>query len=72
MNTQTKPIRQGDRVLYHGTTAQVLRVTDSRAVLAVPQPKRTIRTRFGKVVRFTVAPAIVSLAPESELPVLNR
>ena len=65
-------LRAGDVVRYAGQNCQVLRVTESAAVVAVVQKKRTITPRFGKPVTIQPAPKLAHISPNSEIPILNR
>ena len=65
-------LRAGDVVRYAGQNCQVLRVTESAAVIAVVQKPRTISPRFGKPVTIQPAPKHAWISPNSEIPILNR
>ncbi len=65
-------LRAGDVVRYAGQNCQVLRVTESSAVVAVVQKPRTITPRFGKPVTIQPSPKLERISPNSELPILNR
>ena len=70
--TNIYTLRAGDVVEYAGQPCQVIRVTESAAVVAVVQKPRTITPRFGKPVTFTPAPKLERISTESQLPILNR
>jgi len=65
-------LRPGDVVEYAGQPCQVVRVTESAAVIAVVQKPRTITPRFGKPVTFTPSPKLERISAQSEIPILNR
>ena len=65
-------LRAGDVVRYAGQNCQVLRVSESAAVIAVVQKPRTISPRFGKPVTIQPAPKHAWISPNSEIPILNR
>ena len=65
-------LRAGDVIRYAGQNCQVLRVTESSAVVAVVQKPRTITPRFGKPVTIQPKPKIEHISPNSEIPILNR
>ena len=65
-------LRAGDVIRYAGQNCQVLRVTESSAVVAVVQKPRTIAPRFGRPVTIQPKPKIEHISPNSELPILNR
>jgi hypothetical protein len=65
-------LRAGDIVEYAGQPCQVLRVSESSAVVAVVQKKRTITPRFGKPVTIQPKPKLEHISPNSEIPILNR
>ena len=65
-------LRAGDVVRYAGQNCQVLRVSESAAVIAVVQKPRTIVPRFGKPVTIQPAPKHAWISPNSEIPILNR
>ena len=65
-------LRAGDVVRYAGQNCQVLRVTESAAVIVVVQKPRTISPRFGKPVTIQPAPKHAWISPNSEIPILNR
>ena len=65
-------LRAGDVVQYAGQPCQVIRVTESAAVLAVVQKPRTITPRFGRPVTIQPAPKLERISPQSEIPILNR
>ena len=50
----------------------IVRVSESAAVVAVVQKKRTITPRFGKPVTIQPAPKLAWISPNSEIPILNR
>ena len=70
INTYT--LRAGDVVRYAGQDCEVLRVTESAAVIAVIQKPRTITPRFGKPVTIQPAPKRAWISANSEIPILNR
>ena len=70
--TNIYTLRAGDVVIYAGQNCQVLRVSESSAVVAVVQKKRTITPRFGKPVTIQPKPKIEHISPNSEIPILNR
>ena len=70
--TNIYTLRAGDVVEYAGQACQVIRVTDSAAVVAVVQKPRTITPRFGKPVTIQPAPKLERISPTSALPILNR
>jgi hypothetical protein len=65
-------LRAGDLVEYAGQHCQVIRVTESAAVIAVVQKPRTITPRFGKPVTIQPAPKLERISPNAEIPILNR
>lgn len=65
-------LRAGDVIRYAGQNCQVLRVTESSAVVAVVQKPRTITPRFGKPVTIQPKPKLEHISPNSEIPILNR
>ncbi len=65
-------LRAGDVVEYAGQPCQVVRVTESAAVVAVVQKPRTITPRFGKPVTIQPAPKLERISATSALPILNR
>jgi len=68
----TYTLRAGDCVIYAGQRCQVLRVTESAAVVAVVQKPRTIKPRFGKPVTIQPAPKLAHISANSQIPILNR
>ena len=70
LNTYT--LRAGDCVIYAGQRCQVVRVSESAAVVAVVQKPRTITPRFGKPVTIQPSPKLERISPQSEIPILNR
>ena len=58
--------------MYAGQRCQVIRVTESAAVVAVVQKPRTIKPRFGKPVTIQPAPKHAWISAQSEIPILNR
>ena len=70
--TNIYTLRAGDLVLYAGQPCQVLRVTESAAVVAVVQKPRTITPRFGQPVTIQPSPKQAWISPNSEIPILNR
>ena len=69
--TNIYTLRAGD-VVESGQPCQVIRVTDSAAVVAVVQKPRTITPRFGKPVTIQPAPKLERISATSALPILNR
>lgn len=65
-------LRAGDVIRYAGQNCQVLRVTESAAVIAVMQKPRTIVPRFGKPVTIQPSPKHAWISPNSQIPILNR
>ena len=65
-------LRAGDCVIYAGQRCQVVRVSESAAVVAVIQKPRTITPRFGKPVTIQPSPKLERISPQSEIPILNR
>ncbi|MEI7533987.1 MAG: hypothetical protein WCK57_06410 [Verrucomicrobiae bacterium] len=65
-------LRAGDVVRYAGQNCQVLRVSESSAVVAVVQKPRTIVPRFGKPVTIQPRPKLERISPNAEIPILNR
>jgi hypothetical protein len=70
--SNTYTLRAGDCVIYAGQRCQVVRVTESAAVVAVVQKPRTICPRFGKPVTIQPSPKLERISPQSEIPILNR
>jgi hypothetical protein len=70
--TNIYTLRAGDVVEYAGQPCQVIRVTESAAVVAVVQKPRTITPRFGKPVTIQPAPNLERISATSALPILNR
>jgi hypothetical protein len=70
--TNTYTLRAGDCVIYAGQRCQVIRVTESAAVVAVVQKPRTITPRFGQPVTIQPRPKLERISPQSEIPILNR
>jgi hypothetical protein len=70
--TNIYTLRAGDVVEYAGQPCQVIRVTESAAVVAVVQKPRTIIPRFGKPVTIQPAPKLERISATSALPILNR
>jgi hypothetical protein len=64
-------LRPGDLVLFDRQPCQVVRVTDSAAVIAITRPVREFTTLFGKRVRIQPKPALVRICANSEIPILN-
>ena len=65
-------LRAGDVVRYAGQNCQVIRVSESAAIIAVVQKPRTIVPRFGQPVTIQPAPKHAWISPNSEIPILNR
>jgi hypothetical protein len=76
MSTTMSPhlfrLRRGDRVQIDNTTGTVVRVTESAAVVSIPQPPRVFTTIFGHRVTIRQRPALVRVSPNAELLILNR
>ena len=70
--TNIYTLRAGDVVEYAGQRCQVIRVTESAAVVAVVQKPRTITPRFGRPVTIQPAPKLERISATSALPILNR
>ena len=70
--TNIYTLRAGDVVEYAGQRCQVIRVTESAAVVAVVQKPRTITPRFGKPVTIQPKPKHAWISAQSEIPILNR
>lgn len=70
--TNIYTLRAGDVVEYAGQPCQVLRVSESAAVVAVVQKPRTITPRFGKPVTVQPKPKLAHISANSEIPILNR
>ena len=70
--TNIYTLRAGDIVEYAGQPCQVIRVSESAAVVAVVQKPRTITPRFGKPVTIQPAPKLERISATSALPILNR
>ena len=64
-------LHAGDVIRYNGRLCRVLRVNESAAVVLMNRPAREFKTRFDKLVRFTPAPAVFRISPESEVEILN-
>ena len=58
--TNIYTLRAGDIVEYAGQPCQVIRVTESAAVVAVVQKPRTITPRFRKPVTIQPAPKVAT------------
>ena len=71
MNNSSR-LHAGDCVIYAGQRCQVIRVTESAAVVAVVQKPRTITPRFGKPVTIQPKPKHAWISAQSEIPILNR
>ena len=65
-------LRENDYVRIEGRLGRVIRVSECAAVVLVNRPKREFTTLFGKHVQFRPAPAIVRIASNSEVEILNR
>lgn len=65
-------LRVNDCVRIDGKVGRVIRVTESAAVVLVNRSPREFTTRFDKHVRFRPPPAIVRIAANSEVEILNR
>jgi len=70
--TNTCTLRAGDVVEYASQSCQVIRVTESAAIIAVIQKPRTFTPRFGKPVTIQPAPRHAHISANSEIPILNR
>jgi len=70
--TNIYTLRAGDCVIYAGQRCQVVRVTESAAVVAVVQKPRTITPRFGRPVTIQPRPKLERISTQSEIPILNR
>ena len=70
--TNIYTLRAGDCVMYAGQRCQVIRVSESAAVVAVVQKPRTITPRFGKPVTIQPRPKLERISAQSEIPILNR
>ena len=71
MNPDTY-LHAGDRIAYAGQVCEVIRVTESAAVVALPRPARTFTTLFGKTVTIQPSPKLERISPNSCVPILNR
>ena len=71
MNADTY-LQAGDQIAYAGQVCQVIRVTESAAVVALPRPARTFTTLFGKTVTLQPSPKLERISPNSCVPILNR
>jgi hypothetical protein len=65
-------LRAGDVVEYAGQPCQVIRVTESAAVVEVVQKPRTITPRFGQPVTIQPRPKLERISSQSQIPILNR
>jgi hypothetical protein len=65
-------LRVNDCVWIDEKVGRVIRVTEAAAVVLVNRPPREFTTRFDKHVRFQPPPAIVRIAANSEIAILNR
>ena len=65
-------LRVNDLLRIDGHLCRVIRVNDCAAVLLMNRPRRVFSTRFDKPVSFQPPPAIVRIAADSEIEVLNR
>lgn len=65
-------LRVNDCVRIDGRFGRVIRVTESAAVVLVTRPPREFTTRFDKHVRFRQPPAIVRIAANAEIEILNQ
>ena len=65
-------LRVNDCVWIDEKVGRVIRVTESAAVVLVNRPLVEFTTRFDKCVRFQPPPAIIRIAANSEIKVLNR
>jgi len=62
----------GDVIAYAGTICRVLSVNDCSALVAIPQPKRTFTTLWGKTVTIQPSPKLERISPDSCVPILER
>lgn len=65
-------LRVNDCVWIDEKVGRVIRVTEAAAVVLVNRPLVEFTTRFDKHVRFQPPPAIVRIAANSEVRILNR
>ena len=65
-------LRVNDLVRIDARLCRVIRVTECAAVLLMNRPRRVFSTRFDKPVNFQPPPAIIRIAADSEIEVLNR
>ena len=65
-------LRVNDCVWIDERVGRVIRVTEAAAVVLVNRPTKEFTTRFDKHVRFQPPPAIVRIAANSEIEILNR
>ncbi len=72
MSVQTYRLRVGDVIEIDGKPCPIIRVTESAAVVEVPQAWRDFTTLAGKRVQLQPAPKLVRISANSECPILNR
>ena len=65
-------LRAGDVIVLKERLCRVVRVTECAAVVIMNQPVRRFKTRFDKPVEFHPAPALIRIAADSEVSILNR
>jgi hypothetical protein len=68
----TFTLQAGDLIRYAGQICHVLQVSETSAVISVPQKPRTITPRFGKPVTIHPSPKLDRISPNSEVEILNR
>ena len=65
-------LRVGDVIEFDRRLGLVVRVTECAAVVLMNRPERNFKTRFDKPVRFQPPPALIRIASNSPVPILNR
>lgn len=65
-------LRVNDCVWIDEKVGRVIRVSEAAAVVVVNRPPKEFTTRFDKHVRFQPPPAIIRIAANSEVAILNR
>jgi len=65
-------LRAGDVIRLNARLCRVIRVNECAAVVIMNQPVREFKTRFDKLVRFQLPPAMLRICPNSDVEVLNR